>query len=475
MYKSLDLAIKSKKSILFIVTIFTLIPLLNGILIAKSDRAIAQAMPTRIAQASGTPSNPISTPIQIRESTTIYNGPLPTNKPINVGPKPTAPIIVGSCKDSIFNTKNCNLLTGKLDFSIRQAAGLTDKNQLRAAVYARLMEIARTKNRKPDEQALMDWLALQVKQTRIEAARLAVVEYDAWNQNPWGYYPPVGYDFPAYTIPHPQSRIWLTTSPNPPVLANKSWQTYLADIVSNNGWSPLNNPMLTKGQKNSSLENVVGFPVFGTVLAYQKLYGTDAGARILAETTAQISGQSFNLAPVGVAIASPANVNTLRVLNLNNLAPYTARNMDFLKTELAGRLKGTSTRVPIDPKTPNINTVDIIKSKSTSQLRANISRIASGEALGNFVVTFVVSTAIQEIISESIMLDSKLKLRAKLVENLDKQKSAPLPNLGNLLYYDIQGVVALYGADYQPTDPVELERMMGPQEVYRAFLLSTIE
>jgi hypothetical protein len=66
-------------------------------------------------------------------------------------------------------------------------------------------------------------------------------------------------------------------------------------------------------------------------------------------------------------------------------------------------------------------------------------------------------------------------LRGELVAELQKQQSAPLPDVSNLLYYDINGIMQIYAADYQPTDPVELERMMGPQEVYRAFLLSTME
>jgi hypothetical protein len=43
-----------------------------------------------------------------------------------------------------------------------------------------------------------------------------------------------------------------------------------------------------------------------------------------------------------------------------------------------------------------------------------------------------------------------------------------------LLYDDINHIVQVYAPDYQPTDPVLLERLMGRQEVYRAFLLSTI-
>ena len=35
------------------------------------------------------------------------------------------------------------------------------------------------------------------------------------------------------------------------------------------------------------------------------------------------------------------------------------------------------------------------------------------------------------------MLDTKLKLRNKLVEHLQTQQSTPVPDLRNLLYYDI--------------------------------------
>jgi len=104
---------------------------------------------------------------------------------------------------------------------------------------------------------VIDWLARQVKQTRVEAARLALEEYDKWNRNPHGYIPPQGYDFPAYVIPPARSRQWLTTTPPPPVLANKSLLSFFAEIISSNGWSPLNNPLLTKGQRNTSLETLL--------------------------------------------------------------------------------------------------------------------------------------------------------------------------------------------------------------------------
>jgi hypothetical protein len=68
----------------------------------------------------------------------------------------------------------------------------------------------------------------------------------------------------------------------------------------------------------------------------------------------------------------------------------------------------------------------------------------------------------------------KPRLRDELVAELQKQQSDS-PDISNLLYYDINDIIQIYADDYQPTDPVELERLMGPQEVYRAFLLSTIE
>ena len=122
--------------------------------------------------------------------------PLPNNTPI-----------VASAKDSIFNSRSFNIDVVNLDFSIRQRAGLTDKNQIRAAVYTALMVIAKTQNRTAKEQVLMDWLAVQVRQTRIEAARLALAEYDKWQRDPWSYHPPAGYDFPAYTLMPARSHV----------------------------------------------------------------------------------------------------------------------------------------------------------------------------------------------------------------------------------------------------------------------------
>jgi hypothetical protein len=338
----------------------------------------------------------------------------------------------------------------------------------------------------------MDWLALQVKQTRVEAARLALAEYDRWDRDPWNYQPPEGYDFPTYAIPPPGHFLWLSSTPNPPVLANKSFLSLFTEIVSNNGWSPLNNPMLNKGQKNTSIENVVGFPTFGTVLAYQKLYGTDKGAGVLAETTARLSSESFNLPPKQSAkefaktttslsseeaalppIQIPVSIGAVRSVYLQNLAPYAYRNLETFTAILADRIKGIAPTA-LDPG-KKATMAEIAASLTKGELRAAIRTTVSGDILGNFVVSFVLSCALQEIISESFMLDTKIKLRGELVAELQKQQSAPLPDLSNLLYWDIQGKIALYTADYQPTDSVELERMMGPQEVYRAFLLSTME
>jgi hypothetical protein len=450
---------------------------------ALDGPAIAALGPagTALAQAAGPGTGAQQQPVQVvvvTQGPTITVSPEELAKNVNISPSitpaPQAPVAVASFRDTIFNSASRTIPVVNLENSIRQQ-GITDKDLLRTAIYARLMEIARNPRPSADEKAVLDWLALQVKQTRVEAARLALAEYDRWDRDPWSYQPPGGYDFPAYGIPDARSWIWLTTTPNPPVLANKSWQTYFADIVSNNGWSPLNNPLLNKGQSNSSLENVVGFPTFGTVLAYQKLYGTEAGAKILAETTARLSSESVNLPPIGEAIASPTNISSVRVMFLQNIAPYAYRDMKVFVNELGNRLQGISGRVPLDPNEEKPALVDIAKSFTKGQLRTAIGEMASGEILGNFVVSFVLSSALQEIINESIMLDTKLKLRGELVANLEKQQSAPLPDIGNLLYYDITDTQVIYAADYQPTDPVELERMMGPREVYRAFLLSTIE
>lgn len=198
--------------------------------------------------------SPVVTPVLVTPvvtpGETIYSGPI-QNPPLGI--LSTQPVRVVGAKDSIINSRSFNMDVINLDFSIRQAAGLTDKNQIRAAVYAALMVIFKTYTT-AKEQSLVNWLALQVKQTRIEAARLALAEYDKWHNDAWSYQPPAAYDFPPYVIPPSNSPMWLTTSPNPPVLANQSWQSFLAGILSTNAWSPLNNPIFTKGQRNPSLE-----------------------------------------------------------------------------------------------------------------------------------------------------------------------------------------------------------------------------
>jgi Concanavalin A-like lectin/glucanases superfamily len=434
----------------------------------------------------------------VTEGPTITFSPEELEKNLNISPTlgitptPEAPVTVASAPNTF------NPIVMSIEQSIRQHTGSTDENQLRAALYVSFMEILKNPS-SPQRQAVMDWLALQVKQTRVEAARLALAEYDRWDRDPWNYQPPAGYDFPTYAIPPPGHFLWLSSTPNPPVLANKSWGTYFADIISNNGWSPLNNPMLNKGQKSSSIENVVGFPTFGTVRAYEKLYGTEGGPKILAETTAylssghlklplvktekpaellakitaNLSSDSLMTPQVETTITSPTGVATWRVVHLETIAPFTQRNLNALVAELANRIRGVSKRVSfaVDEKTA---LADIVKTFTKKELRSAIGKIASGEILSNFVVSFVLSSALQEIISESFMLDTKVKLRGELVAELRKQQAAP-PDVSNLLYYDLNDIIQIYADDYQPTDPVELERMMGPQEVYRAFLLSTIK
>jgi hypothetical protein len=126
--------------------------------------------------------------------------------------------------------------------------------------------------------------------------------------------------------------VWLTTTPNPPGLADTSWQSFIAGIVSSNGWSPLNNPLLTKGQTSTSKSiPMIGFPAFGTALAYQKLYRTPDGVRVFAETTANLVSQSFTLHAAfaeGGAQIGGVTMKAVRLLFLKQLAPYSYRNMN---------------------------------------------------------------------------------------------------------------------------------------------------
>ena len=191
------------------------------------------------------------------------------------------------------------------------------------------------------------------------------------------------------------SHVWLTTTPNPPVLANETWQSLLADIVSANPWSPLNHPVFTYyggGQQTSSIEGVIGFPVFGTVLAYQKLYGTDAGARILADATENLS-MRFDLSASSGLFASVGEVNWysqlagLRSMAMQQISPYTFRQVKDIVRELAKRAGRTL---------PGLATTKVgLDSIPTEELRATLQKLTSGEILSSFVCTVVLSFALQ--------------------------------------------------------------------------------
>ena len=449
--------------------------------VVVTDAQLRKAMVTSPIEAVVTPGVTVTVTPGVSISGT------PSDPSISVGSTTTPPpgVTVMGARGSIFTapreSQSFDMNVINLEYAIRQQSGLTDNNQLRAAIYAKLVEIAKAPHRTRDEQAVIDWLARQVKQTRVEAARLALEEYDKWNRNPHGYIPPQGYDFPAYVIPPARSRQWLTTTPPPPVLANKSLLSFFAEIISSNGWSPLNNPLLTKGQRNTSLENVIGFPVFGTARAYEKLYGSGEGAWVLAETTANLSWRSFTLTPGAATIASPFSIRTAYQLNFPRISPFGQRNMDVIVDQFA-RWAGKPNIVTVpDPVDAKLNMfINQVQNMSKNQLRTIFEKVTSGEILSGFVASFICTIALMEIISESMMLADKIKLRGELVAKLEKQQSDPLPDPRNLFYYDgewregtgwVQRVLA---DDYQPTDPVELERLMGSREAYRAFLLATL-
>jgi hypothetical protein len=375
--------------------------------------------------------------------------------------------------DSIFDFNSWNFNWDVFDFewSIRgRLPSSTDKHQIRAAVYAGLMAMARVakKDRTPKEQAVMDWLALQVKQTRIEAARLALAEYDRWNNDPWSYHPPAGYGFPAYIIPTRNSPTWLFTTPNPPVLENQSMASFFGGIISSNGWSPLNNPVILKGKKKAkgitTLEGVVGFPVFGAARVFEKLYNTDDGVRVLANTTVYSIDGTFNLLPTAAVGEAWRWINNVRLLNLQSLAPYAYRDLTEIPRLIASRAGGAA-----------FASTSKLENLTVPQLRTVMREIVSGEFFGRSLCTFVLTVALQAIISETASLITKLNLRPELVSYLDEKKSEPLPDLDNLLYYDIRNIVTFFDPDYKPEDPEELERIMGSREVYRAFLLATVK
>jgi hypothetical protein len=442
-------------------------PYLTYVTTAASNQVVNTSSSLPGTYSPATPSLTVTPVVTVTVTPGVSITGNPSNPPISLGSTSPGGITLVGAKDSIFNAESFDKDVIDLEYALRQQSGLTDKNERRAVTYARLIEIAKAPTRTPHEDAVVDWLARQVKKTRVDAARLALEEYDRWNSNPWGYQPPRGYDFPAYIIPAPGSPTWLMTTPNPPVLANATFVSFLASIISSNGWSPLNNPLLTKGQRDTSVEGVIGFPVFGAVLAYQKLYDSAEGARVFGETTENLTDQSFTLSPAGaMTIGSPFAVRSAYNLSLRQIAPYMHRNMKALLTQFEAGA-GVPTRLPI------ASTIGkVIKKMTDVQLRAALTKAACGDVLWSFVTSLAITIAIQALVSESFMLAIKTRLRGELVTELEKQRSAPPPDLRNLLYYDINNL--LVGDDYQPTDPVELERLMGSRELHRAFLLATL-
>jgi hypothetical protein len=411
------------------------------------------------------PAPEVVTPVVITGGTVIYSGPI-ENQPLD--PKThTPPIAVWSAQRSIFNAASYTLELGMFEWSIRQRTNLldanADKNAIRAALYAGLMAIATATSRTDKEKAIMDWLADQIKKARISAAQLALQEYYRWNADPWSYNPPAG--FTPYLLTPRNSPEWLTGAPYPPALDYESLISFAADIVSNNGWSPLNNPILQQGQPgSSSLVGVVGFPSYGAALAYKNLYTSDSGVTALAYTTANLFSP-INLSPLPPGVAAP--LASLKVMNLQNIGPYTYRSLQDLAKAII-KSSGGLADVPMPV------TVLKLEGLEVSELRAALNDILEAEVLGSFVCTLTLSIAIQALIDQIILLAELSRLEQILKDEVAKQQSAPRPDLGNLLYNDINNIIQVYAPDYQPTDPVLLERLMGRQEVYRAFLLSTI-
>jgi hypothetical protein len=408
----------------------------------------------------------------------IYSGPLanPDIK-LTIPPERDTPYTLAGLRDSIFTSPSFSWDVFDFEQSIRKRTGFTDKYQIRAAVYTGLMAIARGTNRTPKEQAVMDWLAGQVKQTRIAAAQRALEEHDRWHRDPWRYEPPRGYDFPTYIIPTRQSPQWLFTTPNPPVLENQSLASFFAGLISNNGWSPINNPIILKGtnkkvQGIKSLEGVVGFPVFGAARAFEKLFNTDEGAGVFAKASARFFTQgiqhqmvdtTIDLAPIATAEAIFwEQTSALRIMSLQQFAPHSVTELKNVINELTRRTFGGA------------EAGALYEGFSDASLRSVVRAIVAGEFFARAVCTFVLTVALQAIINETVSLISKLNLRPELERYLNEKKSDPLPNLDNLLYYDKLNRVVLFTPDYQPTDPDELERFMGSQEVYRSFLLATV-
>ena len=206
---------------------------------------------------------------------------------------------------------------------------------------------------------------------------------------------------------------------------------------------------------------VVGFPSYGAALAYRNLYASDEGVTALAYTTANLFSP-INLSPLPPGVAAP--LGSLKVMNLQNIGPYTYRSLQDLAKAII-KSSGGLADVPMPVK---------LEGLEVSELRAALNDILEAEVLGSFVCTLTLSIAIQALIDEIILLAQLSRLEQTLKDEVAKQQSAPRPDLGNLLYNDINNIGQVYAPDYQPTDPVLLERLMGRQEVYRAFLLATI-
>ena len=186
--------------------------------------------------------------------------------------------------------------------------------------------------------------------------------------------------------------------------------------------------------------------------------------------------------------------SVVRTLFLKQLAPYSYRQANALAQaikQLASGASGKGKAVTFGPGTkpgaqggdgiPGPKDTLDLQGMTDTELRAALSDVTVGDIISSFVASLMIAVALQGIISESFMLVNKIALRGKLATELDKQRSAPLPDLSNLFFYDKPVVLGAANwiapdpdGDYQPTDPVELERLMGSQEAYRAFLLATL-
>src|SRR5262249_53543162 len=157
--------------------------------------------------------------------------------------------------------------------------------------------------------------------------------------------------------------------------------SFFAEIISSNGWSPLNNPLLTKGQRNTSLENVIGFPVFGTARAYEKLYGSGEGARVLAETTANLSWRSFTLTPGAATIASPFSIRSAYQLIFPRISTFGQRNMQVIVNQFAAGI-GERNLTIVTSTDPDLKTQYIYKPGSKYERQSITHNFRKGNQWG---------------------------------------------------------------------------------------------